>query len=144
MAVLSIILSIAICTIFYVYIKHLYIKLKEETFGFFFNEIANNHNILHGSVPITINFGHITMNFILKEIIFILVNIVVIFSDSLTISYFYVLLLVYAWRIFFWRKEDISISIKDLQPYLLKAYISIPIFQTILYFCTFITYLLNG
>ena len=145
MAILSIILSIFICASFYFYVRHLYRKFEEESVvGFFFNQISNTHNALHGTIPITTNFAHITINFILKEIIFIAVNLVVIFSDSLTITYFYVLLLVHAWRIFFWRKKEIAISMNELQSLLFKAYISMPIFQTILYVCTFITYLLNG
>lgn len=146
---LPIILSIVLAVIFIIYLNSLFSKLNKEwkMFGGV-GHIVNPFNACYPHLSIGNRFSNITSNIVLKSVIFIIVALIVHYTDSLIISYIYILFVLIAWFVFNKRRKDLNNlseeNKKMFKSYVFKSYITIPIFQTILYLLCYLTYMLNN
>lgn len=144
---LSIIISIIICIGFIVYLNNLFSKFSKSFFPFNAAMLTNDFNILYPQLSINNKFSNITSNLILKTVIFIVVSLIIHFTDSLIVTFVYVVFVFVAWWVFNKRRNDLNTLSVETQgffkQYVFKSYITIPIFQTILYLLCYITYLFN-
>ncbi|MBO5463747.1 MAG: hypothetical protein J6A49_10600 [Clostridia bacterium] len=145
---LSIIVSIIIAIGLIIYLNVLFSKLNNEwkVFGGA-GVVVNPFNILYPHLSIGNRFSNITSNIVLKTIVFIIISLIIHFTDSLTVTYIYILFVLLAWWVFNKRRKDLNYlseeNKKMFKHYVFNSYITIPIFQTILFLLCYITYLNN-
>lgn len=145
---LSIIISIIVTVIIIVYLSKLFSKLNTEwkVLGGIGNIIAP-FNTFYPNLSIYNNFSNIRSNIFLKEAIFIVVSFIIHKTDSLDITYLYIFSVLLAWWVFNKRRTELNNLSREnkemFKTYIFSSYITIPIFQTILYFLCYLTYLLN-
>ena len=146
---LSIIISIVIAIGFIIYLNILFSKFNKE-WGVFggAGTIVNPFNTLYPHLSIGNRFSNITSNIVLKTVVFIVISLVIHFTDSLNITYVYILFVLLAWWVFNKRKKDLNGLSEDnkkiFKSYVFNSYITIPIFQTILFLLCYLTYYLNS
>lgn len=143
---LSIIISIVFAIAFIIYLNILFSKLIKEL-DILASGFINHFNRVNPYISIGNRFSNITSNIILKEVIFIVIALIIHFTGSLTLTNFYIILVLLAWWVFNRRRKELNIlpeeSKETFKPYVFNSYITIPIFQTILYLLCFLTYRLN-
>lgn len=141
---LSIIISIVIFVFLCFYTLKLYAKLKAK--NIFPETEIHILNTFHPNIKTLPFFSNITSNLLLKEIIFIIFSLIIHFTDSLTPTYIYILLLLLAWFTYNGRKKEF-VEAKQNYPNIIivlrKAFIVLPIFNTILFLLCYLTFLLN-
>ena len=133
---LIVIISVVICIYSY-----------KKTADVFFLETMRLHGILYGNALChQNNFSNIYANVILKFVITCVCIIIIHFSDSLWISYIYILYLLLSYRMFNMRKKEFN-SLQSEEKALLKPAfnitILIPVIHTLFYISLFLTYFLN-
>lgn len=145
---LSIIVSIIIAIGLIIYLNVLFSKLNNEwkVFGGA-GVVVNPFNTLYPHLSIGNRFSNITSNIVLKTIVFIVISLIIHFTDSLTVTYIYILFVFLTWWVFNKRRKDLNYlseeNKKMFKRYVFNSYITIPIFQTILFLLCYITYLNN-
>lgn len=144
---LSIIISVIIGSSIIFYLNYLFKKLTTEWKIFGIGNIINPFNACYPHLNIGNNFSNIRNNIILKEGIFIVISLIIHTTDSLNITYLYIIFVLFAWWVFNRRRNELNNlsneNKKMFKNYVFNSYITIPIFQTILYLLCFVTYLLN-
>lgn len=144
---LSIIISVIIGSSIIFYLNYLFKKLTTEWKIFGIGNIINPFNACYPHLSIGNNFSNIRNNIILKEGIFIVISLIIHTTDSLNITYLYIIFVLFAWWVFNRRRNELNNlsneNKKMFKNYVFNSYITIPIFQTILYLLCFVTYLLN-